>query len=131
MFHPSPKMRYLLVLKCITDNFFDCFHLCNYFFHYGFLYFVHFSCNYLVCVFSFIKRIVLNESNFYVILRYYNSVPAIRKIQQISTPSRSFFWTRSEFPSFGCFLISTSKGIEFIDSESKPTRGGKVLCRIY
>ena len=80
---------------------------------------------------GFLKRIILNESNFYVILRYSNSIPALRKIQQISTPSKSFFWSRSEFPNFGCFLITTSKGIEFVDSESKPTRGGKVLCRIY
>jgi len=70
-----------------------------------------------------------------IALKYANNVPAIRKIERISSPGLRKYCGASELPrvlnGLGIAILSTSKGV-ITDKEARTQNiGGEVICYVY
>lgn len=70
-----------------------------------------------------------------IALKYINNVPAIKKIQRISTPGLRQYAGANDLPrvlnGLGIAILSTSKGV-LSDKEARTQHiGGEVLCYVY
>ena len=68
-------------------------------------------------------------------LKYYEGMPAIRKIERVSTPGRRVYSGIHDlgrvFNGLGISVLSTPKGV-LSDNEARALHvGGEVLCRIF
>ena len=70
-----------------------------------------------------------------IALKYANNVPAIRKIERVSTPGLRKYCGADELPrvlnGLGIAIISTSKGV-ITDKEARNQNvGGELICYVY
>ena len=70
-----------------------------------------------------------------IALKYANNVPAIRKIERVSTPGLRKYCGASGLPrvlnGLGIAIISTSKGL-ITDKEARTQNiGGELICYVY
>jgi len=70
-----------------------------------------------------------------IALKYANNVPAIRKIERVSTPGLRKYCGATELPrvlnGLGIAIISTSKGV-ITDKEARNQNiGGELICYVY
>jgi len=70
-----------------------------------------------------------------IALKYANNVPAIRKIERVSTPGLRKYCGATELPrvlnGLGIAIISTSKGV-ITDKEARTQNiGGELICYVY
>jgi small subunit ribosomal protein S8 len=70
-----------------------------------------------------------------IALKYSNNVPAIRKIERVSTPGLRKYCGADELPrvlnGLGIAILSTSKGV-ITDKEARNQNvGGELICYVY
>ena len=70
-----------------------------------------------------------------IALKYANNVPAIRKIERVSTPGLRKYCGADELPrvlnGLGIAILSTSKGV-ITDKEARNQNiGGELICYVY
>ena len=70
-----------------------------------------------------------------IALKYANNVPAIRKIERVSTPGLRKYCGADELPrvlnGLGIAILSTSKGV-ITDKEARTQNiGGELICYVY
>lgn len=70
-----------------------------------------------------------------IALKYANNVPAIRKIERVSTPGLRKYCGASELPrvlnGLGIAILSTSRGVLSDKEARKEGVGGELICYVY
>ncbi|KJV69050.1 30S ribosomal protein S8 [Candidatus Neoehrlichia procyonis] len=72
---------------------------------------------------------------FKIKLKYFNSIPVIKKIVRISKPGKRVYFSAKKMPKFynglGIYIVSTSKGIMLDYHTRKLGIGGEILCGVF
>jgi len=75
-----------------------------------------------------------NKSLMWVILKYFDGVPVIDKIDRISKPGLRIYRAKDDLPQvlagLGVAIISTSKGVMTDRAAKAMGHGGEVLCTV-
>ncbi len=70
-----------------------------------------------------------------VVLKYFNGVPVIEKINRISKPSLRIYKSKDELPKvlggLGVAIVSTSSGVMTDKSARAIGHGGEIVCTVF
>lgn len=80
-----------------------------------------------------VKAMENNSKEMIIHLKYYHSLPVIKRIKRISRPGLRVykpFKELSAIPGFGIAILSTSKGVMTHIAAKSNNVGGEVLCEV-
>lgn len=84
---------------------------------------------------DYISDFSVEGRNVVIVLRYKNSLPAVRSLERISKPGRRVYVKSSEIPAVlsghGIAVVSTSSGVMTGDAAKKANLGGELICKVY
>lgn len=84
---------------------------------------------------GYIQGMQKHQRHIFVVLKYVQDTPAMKKLEQISSESQRVYtsYTRLQSPEqgLGLCVLSTSKGIMSSAQALERKLGGEVLCQIF
>ncbi len=80
-------------------------------------------------------KLLVDENNISVNLKYNQGIPVIREITRISKPGRRIYTRADSIPriqnGLGIAIMSTSKGVMTDNDARKENLGGEILCKVF
>ena len=80
-------------------------------------------------------KLLVDENNISVNLKYNQGIPVIREITRVSKPGRRIYTRADSIPriqnGLGIAIMSTSKGVMSDNDARKENLGGEILCKVF
>ena len=80
-------------------------------------------------------KLLVDENNISVNLKYNQGIPVIREITRVSKPGRRIYTRADSIPriqnGLGIAIMSTSKGVMTDNDARKENLGGEILCKVF